>query len=83
MIETYRRIALSGLIVLVPQESSMQIVFSIVITVVFIKLYGYYQPFNDPYVDVDGEYAQYQLFIILFVTLLIKEGKNLNIFCDK
>ena len=78
--ETYRRLILSGLIVvLVNLGASMQIVLSIAVTMLFIKLYSYYQPFEDDYIDVDGEFAQYQLFVILFVTLLIREGKNIMI----
>lgn len=73
VIETVRRIALTGFLVLIKQGSGLQIVMGILITLVFVKLYGIFGPFEDAYVDADAEMAQYQIFGILFIALLLKD----------
>jgi hypothetical protein len=50
----------------------------------FIKLYGYYAPFDDDYVNVDAEFSQIQLFGIFFIALLIRTGErygHLSMWC--
>ena len=37
-------------------------------------------PFDDDYVDVDGEYAQFQLFGVFFIAFLIKTGIYYSIY---
>jgi hypothetical protein len=76
IIETFRRILLTGALVLVDQGSALQIVVAIVLVQIFIKLYGYYAPFDDDYVDVDAEFSQYQLFGVFLIALLIRTGKR-------
>jgi hypothetical protein len=49
---------------------------AILLVQLFIKLYGYYAPFDDNYVDVDAEFSQFQLFGIFFIALLIRTGKR-------
>jgi hypothetical protein len=61
--------------VLVNQGSALQIIVAIVLIQIFIKLYGYYAPFDDAYVDVDAEFSQIQLFGIFFIALFIRTGK--------
>jgi hypothetical protein len=58
-----------------PHEgSSGQIVCGIFIAVMYIKLYGYYGPFKKDDDDVLQEMAQFQVFITLFISLLIRVG---------
>jgi hypothetical protein len=54
--------------------SSGQIVCGIFIALVYIKLYGYYGPFKKDDDDVLQEMAQFQVFITLFISLLIRLG---------
>jgi hypothetical protein len=63
-------------LVLVNQGSALQIIVAIVLIQLFIKLYGYYAPFDDGYVNVDAEFSQIQLFGIFFIALLIRTGKR-------
>jgi hypothetical protein len=56
------------------EGSSGQIVCGIFIAVVYIKLYGYYGPFKKDDDDVLQEMAQFQVFITLFISLLIRVG---------
>ncbi len=36
-------------------------------------------PFEDDYIDVDGEYSQFQTLAVFFVALLLKTGKILRL----
>ena len=54
--------------------SASQIVCGIFIAVVYIKLYGYYGPFVNDDDDILQEMAQFQVFITLFISLLIRLG---------
>ena len=59
----------------------MQIVVAIVLVQIFIKLYGYYAPFDDDYVDVDAEFSQFQLYGVFFIALLIRTGNRYELLC--
>jgi hypothetical protein len=63
-------------LVLIDQGSALQIVVAIVFVQLFTKLYGYYAPFDDSYVDVIAEFSQHQLFGVFFIALLIRSGKR-------
>ena len=56
------------------EGSAGQIVCGIFIAVVYLKLYGYYGPFKKDDDDVLQEMAQFQVFITLFISLLIRDG---------
>jgi hypothetical protein len=56
--------------------SSAQIVFGIVVAVIFIKLYGYYAPYVEDDDDFIQELSQYQIFVTLLASLLIKTGAS-------
>jgi hypothetical protein len=72
----YRRLALTAVLSVVVAGSSTQIVFGIILAVIFIKLYGYYAPYVEDEDDFVQELSQYQIFITLFATLLIKTGAS-------
>jgi hypothetical protein len=46
----------------------------IFIAVVYIKLYGFFCPFKEDDDDILQEMAQFQVFITLFISLLIRDG---------
>jgi hypothetical protein len=54
--------------------SPSQIVFGIFIAVVYIKLYGYFAPYENDEDDFLQELAQYQVFITLFVALCVQSS---------
>jgi hypothetical protein len=85
VIETIRRLLMTGALVLVGQNSTMQIVVAIVLSQVFIKLYAFYQPFHNQKIDFLSEVAMYQVFIALFIFLLLRNDgfkSNNEILCD-
>ena len=61
--------------------SAAQIVWGIFISLVYIKLYGYYRPFKNLDDDILQEMAQYQVFITLFIALLLRDSKCVEIIC--
>ena len=46
LVETARRLLLTAVLSVVSTGSSVQIVFGIAIALVYMKLYGYYQPYD-------------------------------------
>ena len=73
VVESYRKVFLTGVLVVVQQESTTQVVVGILVALLFIKLYNLYEPFEDDKVDVISELAQWQIFIVLFIGLLIRD----------
>jgi hypothetical protein len=73
IVETIRRITMTGVIVLIAQGTSLQIVITMLLSLFFIKMYSHYAPFDDELLDVDAEFAQYQVYFVLFIALLMKE----------
>jgi hypothetical protein len=63
--------------------SSAQLVFGIFVTSVYIKLYGYFQPYAENEVDLLQELNQYFIFLTLFIILLSKTSKAASSRCDK
>jgi hypothetical protein len=55
--------------------SNAQIVYGVFIAVVFIKLYSYYRPFKELGDDSLQELALYQVFITLFISLLLRTSE--------
>jgi ABC-type glycerol-3-phosphate transport system permease component len=56
------------------EGSSAQIVCGIFIALVYIKLYGSFRPYKKDDDDVLQEMAQFQVYITLFISLLIRVG---------
>jgi len=72
VVETTRRLLLTAVVSVVGIGSAGQVVFGILIAIVYVKLYGYYQPYELDELDVVQEVAQYQVFFTLFVALLLR-----------
>jgi len=70
--ETLRRLALSGGLVVWGNGTIMQVVASVLICLLSIKMYTYFQPFESRSDNLMQEVAQYQLFFVLFTALLIQ-----------
>ena len=65
IIETTRRLFFTALLVF-PATANLQVVGAIFMSVIFMKLYGYYAPYEQDADDVLQEIAQYQVFFTLF-----------------
>jgi hypothetical protein len=74
IVETTRRLFLTAVVSVVAVGSPGQIVFGIFIAVLFVKLYGYFAPYKSDENDFLQEVAQYQVFITLFIALLLQSG---------
>ena len=80
VIETARRLILTAVLSVVAVGSNLQIIFGILIALLFIKLYGYYQPYERDDDDLLQEVAQYQIFMTLFVAFIIESGSFYSTF---
>jgi hypothetical protein len=76
IVETARRLLLTAAVSIVATGSPAQIVFGIFVAVVYIKLYAYFLPYKNSEDDFLQELAQYQIFITLFISLLIQSSKR-------
>jgi hypothetical protein len=85
VIETIRRILLTGALVLVRQNSTMQIAVGILLSLIFVKLYAYFQPFEKDKMNFLSEVAQYQVCFVFFIFLLLRDDgfrSNNEMLCD-
>jgi hypothetical protein len=73
IVETFQRLLISGLLVLLTSGSSLQIILGILIALFFLKLYQSTSPFLDPITNIHKEVSQWQILFILLLTFLLKE----------
>ena len=84
IIETTRRLFMTAVLSVIGDDSSSRIIFGMMITLFFIKLYEYYQPYGNNEVSTMQEIAQFQVFLTLFVALMIVTGKmNTSTYVNK
>lgn len=83
MIETLYRLSLTGLLVLVAQGSSLQIVVGFCFAVCFFMCYEHFKPFHDPILQKLQHISLFQVASIFFIALTIKanfvDNKNIAI----
>ena len=72
VVECYRRLLLSSMLILFSDGSTAQIVVAMLLNLLSIKIYSYYLPFADDSDDTLAEIAQWQLFCVFFAALLIR-----------
>jgi hypothetical protein len=72
LVDTARRLMLTGVLVLIAQGSAAQIVVGILLALFFLKLYDSWKPFADDTVQSVEIVAQWQVFFVFFVALLLK-----------
>ena len=70
--ECLRRLLLSSFLILVDPGSSVQIVVAIIICLIAIKFYSFYNPFVEDSDDHLAEASQWQTFFVFFAALLIR-----------
>jgi predicted outer membrane repeat protein len=72
LVDTSRRLMLTGVLVLIAQGTDVQIVVGIVLSLFFLKLYESWKPFTDVTVQSVEIVAQWQVFFVFFIALLLK-----------
>jgi hypothetical protein len=72
MVETANRLLLTGVLVLVAQGSALQIVIGLLLSLLFIRLYDSFDPFDDHVVSAVKNLSQWQIFFVFFIALLFK-----------
>jgi len=71
VVETVRRLVFTALIVIAVSTQNIQVVFTILISILFVKLYGSVRPYEDGVDNRLQELSQYQVFLTLFCGLVI------------
>jgi hypothetical protein len=71
LIETTRRLILTAVISLITPGTSSQSVLSILLALLYIKLYNYCIPYEEDSDDLQAELGQFQIFFTFFVVLVI------------
>ncbi len=74
VIETTRKLMLTAVLSVCAPGSSEQSVLGVLMSYVYIRLYGYYRPYEEDPDDVLAETGQVQILMTFFVTLVIKNG---------
>lgn len=72
LVETARRLMLTGFLVVIAQGSAVQIVVAIMLSLFFLKLYDSWKPYVDGKIQSIEAVAQWQVFFVLFLALLLK-----------
>ena len=72
MIEVTRRLLLSGVLVVFGTGSVLQVVAACLICLLSTRVFAFYSAFEDSDDDILAEVAQWQLFGVLFIGLLIR-----------
>ena len=71
VVETYRRLMLTAVLSVIASGSGAQIVTAMLISIVYIKIYGYIQPYESSDKNILAELAQYQILLTFFGAIII------------
>jgi hypothetical protein len=72
--ETYRRLVMTAILSVIATGSSGQIVCAMTLTLVFIKFYDEFKPYDSPKVARLAEIAQFQILFTFFGALIIRNN---------
>lgn len=72
ILETFQRLFLTGILVLIAQGSAMQIVIGALMTLLFLFFYAKYEPFLDELMLSIKIISNWQIFFVFWLALLIK-----------
>lgn len=82
LVETVNRLTLTGILVVIEQGTTIQIIFGLVFTLFFTKMYILYDPFKDHTIGTLKEIVQWQILCVLFIALLLRtdvvSNENIN-----
>ena len=71
VVETLYRLLLTGVLVIIVNGSAVQIIVGVVVSLVFLKLCGTFNPYIDSKVQSLKEVSQWQIFAVFFLALLL------------
>ena len=74
IVETTRRLVLTAVLSVCGAGSAAQSVLAIILSVVYIKLYGYFAPYERDADDVSAEVGQYQIFFTFLGALIYQKS---------
>jgi hypothetical protein len=74
VIETLRRLLLTGFLTLIYPGATKQLVVGIFINVLFVAFYSFLSPYNEEELQFSSFLCQCQLILVFFVSILIKEN---------
>jgi len=74
VVETTRRLMLTAVLSVIASGSSSQVVCGILLSVGYMKIYAYYQPYSLEESSILAELAQYQIFFSFFGSLIIQNS---------
>mmetsp|Transcript_108 Transcript_108/g.237 ORF Transcript_108/g.237 Transcript_108/m.237 type:complete len:159 (+) Transcript_108:432-908(+) len=83
VIETVRKLFLTGGLIFFNPGTGSQIVFSLLISLASMRVYANYSPFIQRYHDLTAEFSQWSLFFVLFAALLIRVNMDDESLQDK
>ena len=72
IVETSRRLMLTGALSITDAGTSGQVVFGIILAVFYTKVYAYYQPYELDESSTIAELSQYQIFFSFFGSLVVQ-----------
>ena len=74
IVETTRRLVLTAVLSVCGAGSAAQSVLAIILSIVYIKLYGYFAPYERDADDVSAEVGQYQIFFTFLGALIYQKS---------
>ena len=74
MVETFRRLVLTAVMSVCAPGTSSQAVFSLLVSLFYIKVYGYYSPYSERQDSVLAETGQFQVFFTFYVGLIMQNS---------
>jgi hypothetical protein len=74
LVETVRRLVLTAVLSVCAPGTSAQAVFSLLISLFYIKVYGFYAPYANRQDSVLAETGQFQVFLTFFGALIVQNA---------
>lgn len=74
IIETTRRLMLTAVLSVIASGSSTQVVCGLMLSLMYMKIYAYYQPYSLEESSILAELAQYQIYFSFFGSLIIQNN---------
>eukprot|EP01041_Mallomonas_annulata_P004483 gene4483-8920_t len=62
VVETFRKLALTAILSVISESIGVQLVYGILVQIIFVKVYAFYLPYESDHTDLLQEIAQYQKF---------------------
>ena len=74
LVETVRKLSLTSILSILDPGTPMQCTFSVLLAIVYVKLYGACSPFIESNDNLFAEIGQYQVFVTFFAVLVLMQN---------